>query len=173
MTDLDVVTDTTLCNSDADGTNSAVLMLKPSQGMEQDHTNSNNQEIGSTQEPSRICLQEVISGQDAELTTMDVQSKQSKEQLGTETGSAEIHNHRGEGEGVGYKREHSPEQSSQTLPGHVPITCTCTCTAACCLVEPQQELVSDGDTLQRQEVRHPRKRVKLAIMEGGTGDGCK
>lgn len=171
MTDLTTLTDTTQLNTPADGTNSAISELTPSHGVEKENTNTigTNEDTGSgLQKLTRMCLQEPSNKQDAE-STLGIQTEHSR----TETGCAETTQ---DHHAVGYKREHSHSpvrQSSKTSPVQVAITCTCTCTAAGCLVEPEQVLVANGDTLHGggQEERQPRKRLRFEAMEGGVGGG--
>ena len=161
MTDLvdttdqtDTVAHTATFNSDAG--------LHTSHSAQQDH-NDRKTDIGSSQELSSTLLQEVISEEDADLTTTDVQTI---EQSGTEMGCAETTQNL---QGVGYKREHSHSPCSQTSPLQSP---TSVCRAIGCVVEPEQELVINGETLQggQGEERQPRKRVKRETMEG-EGEG--
>ena len=129
---------------------------------------------GSSQELTTARLQEVISGQDADLTKTDAPTT---EQFRTETGCAETtqQNHR---QNVGYKREHSHSPCSQTSPV-LHQSSTSACRAVGCVVEGEQELVADGEELKssgggqrEKEERQPRKKVKReATMEGGEGDG--
>lgn len=156
----DTVAHTATLNSDAG--------LPTSHSAQQDH-NDRKTDIGISQELSSTLLQEVISGEDAELTTTDVQTI---EQSGTEIGRAEtMQDHHA----VGYKREHSHSpirQCSQISPVQI---ATCVLTGASCVVESQQELVVDGGTLDgggdQREERQPRKKVKCETMEGEGGGG--
>ena len=167
MTDsIDIIdqTDTTV--------NSTVLNLVAdanlvtSHSMQQDHS-ERQRGTGSSQELNNTHSQEVSRRQDAELTTPDAQTIQPMEQFGTKSGHVKMQDQHG----VGYKRQHSPVQSSRTSPVHVGDALT----AACCLVESEQDLVMDGDASHSQEERQPKKRVRLETMEGPgrEGSGCK
>ena len=129
---------------------------------------------GSSQELTTARSQEVISGQDADLTKTDAPTI---EQSGTETGYAETtqENLR---QSVGYKREHSHSPCSQSSPV-LQQSPTSACRALACVIEGEQELVADGEVLKssggdqrEKDERQPRKKVKReATMEGGEGDG--
>ena len=141
---------------------------------EDNNTRKRNTE--SSQELSSTQLQEVISGQDANLiTTTDAPTI---EQSGTELGCAET-TQQNLHQSVGYKREHSHSPCSQTSP--LQQSPTSACRAVGCIVESEQELIVDVEVLKSsgggrrelEEERLPRKRVKReATMEGGGGDGC-
>ena len=137
----------------------------------QQGNSSRKRDIGTSQELSSAHSQEVSSREDAQLTTLDIETKQPIEQLGTETGHAEMTpNHHS----VGSKREHSHSPCSQTSPLQLADTTTSVCRAAGSVVEPEQELVVDGEALHsghQGEERQPRKRAKLEAMEEGGGGG--
>lgn len=149
MTDsVDTTDQTATLNSDAS--------LPTSHSAQQDRKRN----IGSSQELSSTLLQKVITKQDADLTISDVQTI---EQSGTEMGSAETMQNL---QGLGYKREHSHSPCSQTSPLQSP---TSGCRAIGCVVEPEQELLVNGEASQggQGEEKQPRKKVKREEMEGG------
>ena len=137
--------------------------LPTSHSAQKDNSNR-KRDIGCDQELSSTRPWEVISGEDANLTVTDAQTT---EQSGTEMGSAEITQNL---QRVGYKREHSDSPCSQTSPLPSP---TSVCRAIGCVVEPEQELVVNGEATQggQREERQPRKRMKCEEMEGGGESG--
>jgi hypothetical protein len=171
MTDSLDITDSTTTT-----TNTAMLNSDASPATshsEQKENNISKRDSGSSQELSSTRPQELISGQDTDLT---INAQIIVEQSGTKLGCAEttpsLHL-----QSVGYKREHSHSPCSQNSPLHSP---TSACRAIGCVVEPEQELVevsescsSGGGGGQGEEKEtQPRKRVKReTTMEGGQGEG--
>ena len=153
----DTTTNTTLLNPVV-----ADASLPTSHSLQEDNR-SRKEDTRSSQELSSMQQQEVISREDASLTTTDAQT-------GTESGCADSEMGCTETtetlKSVGYKREHSHSPCSRTSPLQSPTTA---CRAIGCIVEPEQELVVNGEASRggQREERQPRKRVKRETMEEG------